>query len=160
MLEVPKRTSLVAAVADNLRRAMKHGEWFVSLPGQRLLADRLQVSRVTVQKAMKLLRREGLLEVSIGRRSRILLRSRRRTTATSTGIVGALVEQPAHLMQPSSIFLITELQRHLHDAGFELRTYCDPRLLASHPRKRLERLVVETRAAGWVLFSVNFGVQD
>src|SRR5262245_37923209 len=76
MTEIPQRASLANQVAEVLRRDLRGGAWDEFLPGENDLCDRFQVSRVTMRAALDVLRREGLIEVSQGRRRRITSKAR------------------------------------------------------------------------------------
>src|SRR6185503_7916079 len=69
--EIARRPSLVDAAVGILRRDLQSGIWREYLPGEHRLCERLQISRPTLRHALEMLRREGLIEVSQGRRRRI-----------------------------------------------------------------------------------------
>ena len=71
---VPQRATLAAQVCDVLREAIRHGTWPDNLPGELELSRKLQVSRMTLRAALRMLTREGWVSSSQGRRRRVLRR--------------------------------------------------------------------------------------
>lgn len=63
MIEVPKRISLIEQVADVLRRNLSSREWRNGLPPERTLSDHFHISRPTLNAALRLLQRQGLVRV-------------------------------------------------------------------------------------------------
>ena len=159
MTEIPQRSSLVIQVADILRRGLKKGEWQDSLPGELPLCDRLQVSRPTLRAALDLLRREGLIQVSQGRRRGIIAKTNQISNRTKSKIVGFLSTEPLYDLSPYTMFRIGELRRHLQDVGYRLEVHADRRIKQRHPFRTLESLVHQTKANCWVLYRSTAEVQ-
>lgn len=159
MTQIPQRPSLVAQVADIVRREIKNGEWGEFLPGELELCSRLKVSRPTLRSALETLRRDGLIEVSQGRRRRIVARDRARVTSRESKIVGVIASIPYHTLSAFSLFLLNELQTHLHDAGYKLEVHANARFSHANPTRALESLSEQLQPAGWVLIGPTKGVQ-
>jgi DNA-binding LacI/PurR family transcriptional regulator len=160
MIEVPKRTSLIDQVANVLRGSVHRKEWTEGLPPERTLCDRLQVSRLTLRAALKVLHREGLLRFSDNRRKRVPVRRMRAVSAAEPKLIVFLSAEPLYAHAPATIFKVHELRRHLQDAGYGLEFLNDPRLLGKNPSKVLEALVHQVRARCWVLHWANAAVQQ
>lgn len=149
---IPKRFSLITSVADCLRESLSHGEWREFLPGERSLCEHLQVSRQTLKAALVVLRREGLIRVAHGKRTRIL-RSPRHMPGRFKSVALLLNTLASYRNHPIVSVRLTWLQEHLHSAGFDIRFALDARV-GEHPSKeRLESLVRHTPAACWLLFA-------
>jgi DNA-binding LacI/PurR family transcriptional regulator len=152
MTDIPHRLTLVSQTADILRREIERGTWTEFLPGEIPLCDRLQVSRITVRAALDILCREGLLEVSKGRRRRITRRPRRRPPEPASRVVGVLAPIPLSSFSPYGVFRVSELRRLLQAVGCELEMVTDARLARRDPTRLLERYANQLRARCWVLF--------
>lgn len=149
---IPKRFSLITSVADCLRESLSRGEWREFLPGERHLCEHLQVSRQTLKSALMVLRREGLIRVAHGKRTRIL-RSPRQVPRRSKNVALLLNAVASYRNHPLVSMRLTWLQEHLHSAGFDIRFALDARV-GEHPSlERLESLVRHTPAACWLLFT-------
>jgi len=159
MTRIPQRVSLVAQVADILREALRDGRWPHHLPGEHSLSDLLQVSRSTLRAALELLRREGLLRVSQGRRRWLTPEARRRRLPTSKTI-GVVSSMRLDEMSGRSIFVMDELRRHLQRGGFELQLHPLPPSTQRAEARQLRLLVERTRAACWVLSSCTKELQS
>jgi DNA-binding GntR family transcriptional regulator len=59
-------------VAADLTARIAAGEFAVRLPGEQYLADEYETSKVTVRKALALLREKGLIETEHGWGSRVV----------------------------------------------------------------------------------------
>lgn len=159
MKHLPVRTSLVAQVVDLARRNIRSGLWRGHLPGQRALADELQVSRPTLQLAMDILRKEGVISGEPGRRLRIVRRPRASRSASRPEAVGFLSPVPLENLTALSLYLLSDLQRHLAGAGLHLEIHTEKRFAVRRPSVALDRLVRETRATAWVLHVASPEIQ-
>ncbi|HNQ87591.1 MAG TPA: winged helix-turn-helix domain-containing protein [Verrucomicrobiota bacterium] len=74
-IPLPHRQTPAESTAQTLLTQIEPGRWTESLPGERDLCEALQISRPTLRQALKVLEREGRVEVSQGRRRRALRRS-------------------------------------------------------------------------------------
>lgn len=157
MNQVPQRISLIASVAESLRESLRQGEWGEHLPGERPLCDRLQVSRVTLRAALKVLAREGLIEISHGLPTRIV--SRPRTVQQKSKMVGILVLETLEPVNTRIAYLLSKLQYHLNLAGFEMRIFNLGRISSRNASKRLESLTKQTPALCWALVRADTVVQ-
>jgi DNA-binding LacI/PurR family transcriptional regulator len=151
MEQIPQRRSLVAEVADVVRRAIEAGEWSGVLPGQRALSEQLQVSRPILRQALLLLRREGYLQTAPGRSTQIIKPAKRKPAAPRSNIIGFLSPIPLENLSYQSLFIIVNLQQRLSDAGFRLEIHTEKRFQQRFPARSLEKLVRHTNAACWIL---------
>lgn len=160
MTEIPKRLTLVAQTADILRGDIQRGEWTDTLPGEIPLCERLQVSRITLRAALKILQREGLIEVQKGHQRRITPKARVAAAPPRPKLVGLLTTVPLYEIPPYAMFQIGELRRHLHDAGYALEILADPRFARRQPRSILENLVPPVRVSCWILHQSTPAIQQ
>ena len=161
MINIPTRRSLVVQTADILRQEIARGLWRDVLPGQRPLCDLLRVSRTTLEPALAVLQRQGIIRISHGRRTRIVSKRKLAQRSSASMRVVALIHGPIYALSQSTLYTLTQLQHRLQTAGFVLDIRFDARL-SSNARdtpKRLAGLVCETPAACWILFSMNHAVQ-
>jgi len=159
LVAIPQRTSLVAQAVDILRRDLEQGVWRDYLPGEHMLCQRLQVSRPTLRAALEWLQREGWIEVSQGRRRRITSPRKSKAPVTESRVIGILVAMPYHMLSSFSLFLISELQRHLTDAGYRVEVHAHPGFSAYPLEKGLKLLLNDVRADCWVVFGNAHGAR-
>ena len=159
MPRMPERFSLVTQLADILREGIFSGEWARRLPSTRELSEQLRVSRPTIRLALKLLRKEGCVNISHGRRTEIVLSSRRRKKLAKSNVIGFLSPIPLNNLSYMSLYLICDLQRHLADRGYKLEIHTETRFRRAQPFKALEQLVRQTRAACWILHFSTLEIQ-
>lgn len=156
---VPQRVSLIAQVAGILRQEISRDKWVGYLPGERSLANTLQISRSTLREALRVLQREGWLGVAHGQRTRILRTFKKRRAGTASRIVVALLSQRLSACSVSNLYQIAQLQHSLQEADLQLETYFDVRFRTQCSIKRLASIVQEYKSDCWVLFSMNRTVQ-
>src|SRR5262249_24368184 len=150
-VETPRRTSLAEQTAEILREAIRRGEWASLLPGEHALSERLKVSRTTLRAALNALRREGVIEVSQGRRVQVVARPPRASSVTEAKTIGVMVGLPYHELSSFSLFLISHLQDDLAALGWRLEVHADRRFSSRHPSRSLTHLTNSTRTDAWAL---------
>src|SRR6266446_5357034 len=109
MNSIPERSSLSNQVIKVLRDDLTSGMWSEWLPSERTLCERLRVSRQTIRAALSELRREGLIVVAHGRRSRIVLHNDTEQKRPVSKVVCILSRVPFHMLRPFAMFLVDEI---------------------------------------------------
>src|SRR6186713_2669671 len=94
MLDAPKRITLVNQVADSLRRGLDDQLWSERLPSEKSLATHLQVSRMTLRRALKIMVQEKRLLISNGKRAQILFRRTTHAKQKSQWTIGVISPTP------------------------------------------------------------------
>jgi DNA-binding LacI/PurR family transcriptional regulator len=139
--------SAVEQVAANLREEMLRGRWSDFMPGVDALAPELGVSRKTVEAALRLLEKEGLL-VGQGprRRRRIELHASIAPAALRVAILAdeTAIRRPRYIVEA-----MHELLEAGHTASFAPGNMYE---LGKDP-KRIARMVGKTEADAWVVMS-------
>lgn len=140
-----KTFSVTEQAAAHLREELRQGRWSGTMPGRRVLARDLGVSHSTVQGALDLLEKEGLLvPEGVGKRRRIacsILRSARRLR------IGILLYEPTMRKLDYMVDLRHELEAAGHMAIFTSKSLVE---LGMNVR-RVANLVGRTEADAWVV---------
>lgn len=160
MHRVPKRSSLLGETLSVLRDGMRMGRWIECFPGERELAEQLQVSRPTVRTALRILQTEGLVNIGHGRRTRILERPSKRPERINPNLVALLSPDSLNHVRPGTLLRIDDLREHFHDVGVEFKVYIRPRCFSVRPDRMLRSVVSEVRAGCWILQRTNRAVQQ
>lgn len=155
-MRLPERVSLPAQAVAILREKIMGGQW-KELPSERVLADEFNVSRPTVRVALAVLCREGLVKTSQGRHSCVIIRRPRRYPGK---MVVLLTSEQPYAMAESDQFVISELRRRLHESGYQLNILFDERLNRQRPKPVLEKLVIKSENACWILLKQGQAVQQ
>jgi len=150
--------SLTAQVAQALRTDIAGGE-DGQLPGERELAERLQVSRRTVRKALALLRREGVLRRS-GRRTVAIPAKRNAKNAPGETVFGLLLPEPLEHARPFTMLWINHLAALLQQGGSRLEIVSGTRYYGSRSGRTLANLVATRPRRCWVLARSNLPLQQ
>ena len=152
MVTIPKRITLVTQVAEVLRSGIMAREWVERLPAEAALAAQLQVSRMTLRSGMKILIREGLLQISKGRRASIRADRKSAGYPRRGRVVGIIFPAPVppFATAPTGIYYNSYCDI-LHKAGIQTRFFSGLRFYQKDPAKPLEDLLHEAKADFWVL---------
>lgn len=154
----PQRSSLVGETVNVMRRAIQSGVWRDHLPGERTLCTMWQISRPTLRAALDVLRREKLIEVGHGRRTRVLADAAPRRVKSLT--VGLLSPEPLHEMPPFVMLWVDELRGQLAAAEHLLHVQVGRAGFGNkNPARALDALVSGTPAAAWVLYQTTESMQ-
>lgn len=156
------RVSLISQAADIIREQISNGTWGSMLPGERQLSSTLQVSRPTLQRALKILQGEGLFTVAQGKQRVIQkgvepTRVRRKVDADE---IVLLCPHTFSSMPPSTHYLIEQTYLAAQKAGYKLRIETPAWLHYRDPHPYLVKHVKTENAACWALFSVSKAVQQ
>jgi LacI family transcriptional regulator len=148
----PRYSSLSTQVATTLREEIVRGVWIDWLPGERALAETLQVSRETLRTALAQLRHDGHLEPNHASGNRIIRTKRApRRKSQEEAIVALLTPDPPELMRPYVSLWVNELKTLLMENGVLLRHYNGQKFFTHHPAKALVKLISRQSAGCWLL---------
>ena len=153
-----KFQSIATQVAEAIRSAIAGGAWHQTLPGERQLAERFQVSRKTVRKALATLRGDGLLDTARSRGS-VIRRQGRRRTAASQG-VALLLPEPLEVSRPFTALWVNRLMSLLQDSGDPLQILHGAKFFGSNAGGSLARLTATHPARCWILARSNRPLQE
>lgn len=157
-LSVPiAKRRLSVQVADSLRAAIADGVWKQELPAERLLCEKLAVSRSVLREALHLLREEGLLRIVPRYPTQII----RRKTGTGSRKLRRICLLSFESYEEFSLSVMDELRRRLHLFDHELEFVYDRRLLhRKQPDRLLSSLAAHYEGDLWILSSVSAPVQS
>ena len=142
-----KTLSITAQVAEHLRDGIVTGRWQGKMPGRDQLSGELGASPRTVQGALEMLEKEGLLRrQGVGRQRLITMEEAPRPTALRVRIL-------PYEKDTMKIDYIVDLRHQLEEAGhhaaFSVKTLQD---LGMNP-ERIAQYVKQTPADAWVVVS-------
>lgn len=151
MTEIPSRASVAPQLVEILRRMLHDGEWTEMLPSERILCEKLQVSRPTLRKALATLTGEGLVVPVRGLGWRVGPIRPKPSRPRASRSVGILCFVPLDEASGFTLYAIDQLQDHLHEAGLIARVHAGGEYASQNYRKGLDRLVRSEPSAVWVL---------
>lgn len=165
MPSLPPRDNRVLQAVDFLKQEIEAGGLNGALPGERELARRLSVSRITLRKAMTVLEDENWVsEARPGCRRKILKRIEKNTTATQAGCQGKTVVTLAPVSLddlPSSHRLDhTRLNSYCARLGINLRHRALYISQLKHPEHRLREFVQQNPADLYLLLLSTREIQS
>jgi DNA-binding LacI/PurR family transcriptional regulator len=160
MALLPRRTSLVTATAETMKKWIADGDLIGLLPGELRLKTRLSVGRDTLRLALRRLEQEHWISATgQGRQRRVEhehlpLRHRAHGRHLPVSLLS-----PFPIVDRIMLVEMEDLQRHLADQGRELRFVSSHFLHLQRPEQHLKRLVGENPSAAWMLYFVNEATQ-
>lgn len=150
---IPRRNYLTDQAAQWIRDKISQGEWRKELPTEAALCRELQVSRVTLRRALQQLTLEGSV-LTAGRGSRRRINQRRvKPRSPRTGkTIRALAPFSHWKMGAIHHAILDGLSHRIGSRSMRVEVESRPQLFSSHRPKELERLISLPDTAGWVLF--------
>lgn len=147
----PQRSSLIAETVHVLRESLQSGKWSGQLPGERILCAEWGISRPTLRAAVEALCREGLLEVTQGRRTKILVNGHHKRPGTIT--IGLLSPDSLQKMPPFVMLWVDELRGLLAAQGHLLQVHVGRAgFKTTNPEHALRAFVHSMPARLWLLY--------
>lgn len=159
MSDVPQKVSLVSQTRDVLQRGMDEGRWLLALPGERTLADELNVSRGTLRKALAALERQGLLRVRQGLVSEIQ-KKRVAPRAAKSWQLGCLLPEPLWKIRPFLALMIDALRMRIQEMGGQLAVYHGARYYRADCNRALSELTKNASHDCWLLVLSTHAMQS
>jgi DNA-binding LacI/PurR family transcriptional regulator len=151
--------SLPVQVAEKITAEIAAKTWVGWLPGERALAETLQVSRKTVRKALALLEHRGVVRTEHGVGHAIVSTRVNSRRARSSLSVGLLTQGPLEQLRPFTALWVDKLRALLTERNIRFVLLAGHRFFTRHPERALTRLVEHNPMDCWVLIQSNEAVQ-
>lgn len=160
---IPERANLVAECCRVLTLRLRAGEWAEVLPGERRLADLLQVGRDTIRAALERLEAEQLISsAKEGRRRKILEKAYgpARPEEAIDFKVGML--SPFHLerLQQAVVIELDHIRNSLAAKNVRLELFSPPWYEQARPQKHLMQFLSEEKRSVWLLYRASSAIQQ
>ena len=159
---MPARTNLASECVRVMRMRIDSGEWSGHLPGERRLAELLQVGRDTIRHALRDLEATGVIDsTASGSRRRILATpSEADDRAAAAALkIGMLSSYRLERLPQPMLFEVDQIRNALASRGGTLELFAPPWYDQRHPEMRLKQLVAEESCSAWILYRSNLAVQ-
>jgi LacI family transcriptional regulator len=160
---MPARTNLTTECVRVMRMRIDAGEWGEFLPGERRLADLLQVGRDTVRHALRELETGKIIaSTASGSRRRILAAPSADTPESGTRSlkIGILSPHRLERLPQPMLFEVDQIRTALAAKNGTLRLFSPPWYDQKNPEQRLEQLTREESCSGWILYRSSMAVQQ
>lgn len=154
MLELPKRDSIINRVAGVLESAILREEWRQKLPGERRLCAQLNVSRMTLERALNIIERKGLIR-SQPRVGHLIRKVRPRPARQNSTTIHILLRIPCENLSDWEQLWYKKVEQILSRRGFGLQFHAMAFMKGKSLSKRLADLVKSEPAACWALASAS-----
>lgn len=152
-------STLSQQVARSLEDDIRRGILRECLPGERKLAETLQVSRRTIRAAVQILCHKNLAHRTHGMETKILKRPEAGSSVGSLRHVGLLVSTNVADLYPFAS-IVGILRDLLHVNGFRLEIHSGRRYFSPRPSGALAGLVAQFPHDGWILASTTRACQE
>lgn len=159
---IPVRGSLVEECVRVIRLRLDGGEWSKGFPGERTLAEKLDVGRDTIRLALDRLEQERVLSPARAGRKRIVLqRSGDGVGKPSKALrIGVLSPRRLEELPQPTLFEIDHLRRSLGQNGGSLDLFAPGWFENSNPTRHLAKMVEDEPCNAWVLFRTGEKIQQ
>jgi DNA-binding LacI/PurR family transcriptional regulator len=158
---MPARVNLVVECARVIRLRIVEGEWQGILPGERSLAENLEVGRDTVRLALQLLEREKVLSPArAGSKRSIRIPANQHPVSKSVNLrIGILSPRRLEQLSQPMLLEVDHLRRALTGKGDSLELFAPAWYEQKNPAKRLAQLVKDEPCSAWILFRSSAHIQ-
>jgi DNA-binding LacI/PurR family transcriptional regulator len=161
MLNQPRRLLLVDQTLEILRSAISSGVWTERLPDEKSLCRELQVSRITLRRAVVVLAEEGWIAMGgRGRMHAVVKASLRGPRMNAGHIVRYLAALPFFRLGNISAEVYQCLSEHLAARGYRLEYEHRPGLFEHFQPRKMSALRNLPDTAGWVLLNATSEMQS
>jgi DNA-binding LacI/PurR family transcriptional regulator len=160
---IPERSNLVAECHRVLRLRLAAGEWTDKLPGERRLAELLQVGRDTIRLTLERLEREGFVSpAGGGKRRQVLAGARQAARAKGPPAlrIGMLSPHRIERLPQSMLIEVDHVRRALAARNGTLDLYAPPWYEQNQPQRQIERFLAEEPHSAWLLHRAGQAVQS
>ncbi|MCW1925771.1 substrate-binding domain-containing protein [Luteolibacter arcticus] len=158
---MPSRGNLVAECVRVMHLRIASGEWPKLLPGERRLAETLQVGRDTIRLALQQLERDGVLAAADAGARRRVIDAGGETVREKTAAlrIGLLAHRRLEQLPQPMLLEIDQVREALSSKGGSLEVFAPGWYEQKNPAKRLEDFVEEQRCSAWMLLRSTAAVQ-
>ena len=151
MNPMPRRILLSDQTSAVLREGLEAGRWGAFLPSEAELCRELEISRVTLRRALEQLVREGRLEAGGRGRHHRICAKRREQPAAGGRTLRVLAPYPLTALGSVSHEALVEFGGRIARLGYRMEFEHRPMLFKRHSPADLERLDALPDTAGWLL---------
>lgn len=160
MSELPKRQSLPKQAAEHIFRKIKAGEYAKQLPGERNLAERLQIGRDTLRSALEILEKQKVVSPrQHGKQRQILYQTDKKLKTKASKRIAFLSPKTLRQLSPLTLLELDNLRVLLHSNGYELDLLSPAIFQLKDPSRRLSEICYESHHDLWILYQCNASVQ-
>lgn len=158
---MPVRGNLVEECVRVIRLRLGEGEWSGGLPGERTLAQILEVGRDTVRLALQRLEYERVLSPAQAgsKRSVLIVPDQSLESRVEALRIGILSPRRLEQLPQPTLFEVDHLRRALAQKGGSLDLFSPSWFEQKDPTKNLARLVEDEPCSAWVLFRTSEQIQ-
>lgn len=159
---IPRRSSLLNDCIRVLRARIEAGEWVHTLPGERRLAEILNVGRDTIRLTLAELAAQGVIEAgAVGRQRRILAQPKPAPTPEADAWhIGFLAPVKLERLPQSTLTEVDQIRTILAQRGAFLDLHAPPWYDSPNPVKRLEAMIKSEPCNAWILYRSSRQIQE
>ena len=145
-----------------MRARLQQGEWSDFLPGERILAELLQVGRDTIRLTLAELTTEGWIAPASGGKRRAILRRKtsRRSQQPTRWRIGMLSPFQLERMSQTMLSEVDHVRSLIAQRGGFLELHVPSWYDSQNPEKRLKKLIEENSYDAWILHRSSARVQQ
>jgi LacI family transcriptional regulator len=157
---LPRRNSLLNDCIRVLRARIEAGEWVEWLPGERRLAEVLNVGRDTIRLTLAELAAQGTIEAGTAGRQRRILAAPRSVKATGAWRIGMLSPHKLERLTQTMLTEVDQIRSILAQHGGFLDLHAPPWYDVAAPQQRLTALLKAEPRDAWILYRSSRPIQE
>ena len=160
MSRLPHRQDLPTQAATIIKEMIVGGEFHALLPGERTLADKLQIGRDTLRLSLEILESEGWITPrQHGKRRGISKPGLRVDQRKKSNRIAFLSPKSLREFPPWLLIEFDLVRGLLNRRGYELELVSPGLFHLRNPARKLEKLVEDVEVDAWILYQCPAPVQ-
>lgn len=160
MSRLPMRHGLPSQAAGIIEEMIITGELRNFIPGERTLAEKLQIGRDTLRASLQILEQKKVISEPQHGRRRSILNQSPSPTRTSSKRVGFLSPKKLIQLPPQLLAEFDTLRELLQKQFYELELVSPGIFHLQNPFAKLESLIKDHEADVWILYQCNRKIQE
>lgn len=160
MPRLPQRQSLPSQTAEIITEMIKSGAISDTLPGERTLANQLQIGRDTLRSALDILESQTLISARKHGKKRSILKQSLDLEARRTRRIAFISPKELRELPPTMLIEVDTLRELLNSRGFELELLTPGIFHLQKPARQLEMIVKDRHFDTWILYQCPLPVQQ
>jgi len=151
-MKLPERQSLVTQAVQIIQKMILNGTLSSPLPGERILASKLQIGRDTLRNALIELERTKWISPSAqGQRRQTLKTPQKLTKPTTTKRIGIISPKSLEALPSPMLIEFDALRDILASRNILLSILTPPVFESKNPAARLKQFIQDHPADAWIL---------
>ena len=159
-MDIPQRLTLASQAVEVIKKMIEAGELENFLPGERSLAQTLQIGRDTLRAALKELEKQRWISIGEhGKKRKILAKIAAENKKKKRTSIGFVSPKKLEELPPRMLVEIDTLREMLAQRDIDFQVVTPGVFHLKRPETRLEEMVSQSQYDAWILYQCPEPIQ-